>query len=51
LTEIVNKPDAKTIVILGGSAVSRFQRDEDPIYNLPENVAAFAGRLTINREW
>lgn len=49
LTEMVNKPDAKTIVILGGSAVSRFQRDEDPIYNLPENVAAFAGRLTINR--
>lgn len=30
---------------LGGSVVSRFQEDRDPLYNLPENVAAFAGRL------
>ncbi len=30
---------------LGASAVSKFQDDNDPLYKLPENVAAFAGRL------
>ncbi|MFM2284630.1 MAG: hypothetical protein RLZZ543_127 [Bacteroidota bacterium] len=41
--------NAKTSVIFGGSAVSRFQSDQDPIYNLPENVAAFAGRMNVIR--
>ncbi len=33
----------------GGSAVSKFQRDQNPLYNLPENVAAFSGRLNFTR--
>ncbi len=49
LAELLNNPDSKTTIIFGGSAVSRFQRDEDPIYNLPENVAAFAGRMNLSR--
>jgi hypothetical protein len=40
--------DAKTRVTLGGSVVSRYQKDEDPIYNYPENVLAFSGRALIN---
>jgi len=39
--------DAKTRVFLGGSFVSRYQADQNPIYNLPENVGAFAGRFQI----
>jgi hypothetical protein len=39
----------KTAFILGGSIVSRFQTDQDPIYNLPENVGAFEGRMNIIR--
>lgn len=34
-------------VIVGASAVSKYQADNDPIYNLPENVGAFAGRLNL----
>ncbi len=36
-------------IIIGASAVSKFQRDQDPLYNLPENVAAFAGRMNFAR--
>ncbi len=32
---------------LGASAVSKYQRDADPIYNLPENVGAFSGRFNL----
>ncbi|MEX1189225.1 MAG: DUF6029 family protein [Bacteroidia bacterium] len=39
----------KTIVVLGGGIVSRFQTDQDPIYNLPENVGAFDARLNVIR--
>lgn len=35
--------------IVGGSVVSKFQRDRNPLYNLPENVAAFAGNLNYSR--
>ncbi len=35
-------------ITVGASAVSKFQEDEDPGYYLPENVAAFAGRLNIS---
>lgn len=35
--------------IVGGSVVSKFQRDQDPLFNLPENVAAFAGRMNYLR--
>ncbi len=35
--------------ILGGSVISKFQEDNNPRYNLPENVAAFSGRLNFMR--
>ncbi|HYF03936.1 MAG TPA: DUF6029 family protein [Patescibacteria group bacterium] len=37
---------------LGGSAVSKYQTDQDPIYKLPENVLALAGRTALGiGEW
>jgi len=39
--------EAKTIVILGGSFVSKYQQDKDPLYILPENVGAWASRVNI----
>ncbi len=41
------KPESATNLIIGGSAVSRYQADSDPIYILPENVASFAGRMSL----
>lgn len=41
--------EKKTKVIIGGSFVSKYQDDQDPIYILPENVAAGAGRINIIR--
>lgn len=35
-------------VTLGGSFVSRYQKDDDPDLVLPENVGAYAGRLQMN---
>lgn len=40
----------KTRVILGGSFVSKYQPDNDPVYILPENVATYGGRINIIRE-
>jgi hypothetical protein len=40
---------SQTNIILGGSFVSKFQRDQDPIYNLPENVGSWGGRMNISR--
>lgn len=40
----------KTRVILGGSFVSKFQADQDPVLNLPENVATYGGRINIIHE-
>jgi hypothetical protein len=39
----------KTNAVIGGSFISRFQDDNNPVFNLPENVAAYAFRSTINR--
>lgn len=39
---------SKVRVIIGASGVSKYQRDADPLYNLPENVGAFAGRINLN---
>lgn len=39
--------EVKTQIIIGGSFVSKFQKDLDPIYILPENVASWAGRCDI----
>jgi hypothetical protein len=48
LNEVFKRPaDAKTKIIVGGSFVSKFQKDEDPVYILPENVGAGAGRINI----
>ncbi len=41
--------DKKLKVILGGSFVSKYQKDEDPVYKLPENVGAWAARMNIIR--
>lgn len=40
---------AKTRFIIGGSVVSKYQKDENVQYNLPENVASFAGRFNFQR--
>jgi hypothetical protein len=36
-----------TQVELGISGISKYQEDQDPIYNLPENVAAVSTRLSL----
>jgi hypothetical protein len=41
--------EKKTQITLGGSFVSKFQEDNDPTYILPENVAAYAGRINLSR--
>ncbi len=40
----------KLRVTIGGSFVSKYQKDEDPIYNLPENVGVSAGRMNLSYE-
>ena len=35
--------------IVGAGVISKFQRDRDPLFNLPENVAAVAGRVNYTR--
>ena len=39
--------DSKTRIFFGGSFVSRYQADQNPIYKLPENVGAYAGRFQL----
>ncbi|MEQ8908292.1 MAG: DUF6029 family protein [Vicingaceae bacterium] len=41
--------ESKTRILLGGSAVSKYQADQDSRYVLPENVASFSGRANITR--
>lgn len=41
--------DMATRLTLGGSFVSKYQKDEDPVYILPENTGAWAPRLQLNR--
>lgn len=41
--------ESKTHFLLGGSYVSKYQKNEDPKYNYPENVSAFSGRFNISR--
>ncbi len=48
LNETVNSLSGSNLrVIVGASAVSKYQRDGDPLYHLPENVGAFAGRINL----
>ena len=50
LNEAVSSLESsKTNAIIGGSFISRFQDDNNPVFNLPENVAAYAIRSTVNR--
>lgn len=41
------RPESLTNFSIGFSAVSRYQSDRDPLYNFPENVAAFAARSSL----
>jgi hypothetical protein len=41
--------ESKTRILLGGSAVSKYQADQDSRFVLPENVASFSGRANITR--
>lgn len=51
INEIISKIENSPLkVLLGGSAVSKYQADDNPIYRLPENVMAVAGRGTIQYE-
>jgi hypothetical protein len=50
LSEAINGwSENKTRITLGASAVSKYQKAEDPIYKIPSNVLAVAGRTTISR--
>ncbi len=57
LNEIVPSfSECKTRVTIGGSIISKYQPTEEILtpdasrkYNLPENVAAFAGRMNVSR--
>jgi hypothetical protein len=40
----------KTRLIVGGGFVSKYQIDENPNFNLPENVGAYGGRINVIRE-
>lgn len=40
---------SKTRILLGGSAVSKYQADRNSQFVLPENVATFGGRASITR--
>ncbi|MCT4624802.1 MAG: DUF6029 family protein [Schleiferiaceae bacterium] len=39
--------DNKTLWTVGGSFVSKFEPDNSPIYNLPQNVGSWAGRVNM----
>lgn len=41
--------DLKTNVTIGGSFISKFQEDQNPDFNLPENVGAGAARISLSR--
>lgn len=41
--------ESKTSYIIGAGVISKYQIDQDPIYKLPENVAAFSGRVNVTK--
>lgn len=50
LNEIVEQwQESKTKLFFGGSFVSKYQQDQDPVYKLPENVGAMSGRVKLIR--
>ncbi len=44
---IKSMENSKFRLSIGGSAVSKYQADNDPIYKLPKNVSNLAGRFTM----
>jgi hypothetical protein len=49
INDLFEKLQAKRFrVIVGGSFVSKFQEDKDPVYVLPENVATSAARINLS---
>lgn len=40
--------DSKTKITLGTGLVSRHQKDNNPLYVLPENVSAWSGRMNLS---
>lgn len=40
---------SKTKLSVAGSFVSKYEKSNDPLYNYPENVAAFSGRFNLSR--
>jgi hypothetical protein len=50
INQLIEKfSESKIQISIGGSYVSKYQPDNDPLYVLPQNVDAYAGRLNINR--
>lgn len=47
-TYMPDSAERKLRVAIGGSFVSKYQPDQDPIFVLPENVGASAGRINIS---
>jgi hypothetical protein len=47
LNDILQLSEGDITYTLGASAVSRFQKDNDPVYRLPENVFAYSGRFGL----
>ncbi len=39
--------ESKAKLTVGGSFVSKYQSDQDPVYKLPQNVGAWSARLTF----
>ena len=49
LNDLIATREGKNFnILVGGSFVSKFQEDNDPIYKLPQNVGAGAGRIKVN---
>ena len=49
LNEAIPKLESiNTQILVGASFVSKFQKDLNPAYNLPENVGSWASRMSIN---
>lgn len=41
--------ESQNRIAIGGSFVSKFEKDENPVYILPENIGAGAGRIKYSR--
>ena len=48
INEVLNL-ESKTNLIIGGSLVSRYQQRSNLVFKIPQNVSAYAGRISLNR--